>query len=122
MNFRECTKFLSSLTFIVTLAGCTSKPTVEKEIGKYKLIKHTDYKGKLDLGPMPEEKEYQDLLVITDPKGDIVNFKGDTPSPFSSPEIIELMKLMSPSDKAKLYVIRLNGDLQIWSLAEQGID
>lgn len=122
MNFRECTKNLLSLTLIATLVGCMSKPTVEKEVGEYKFIKYSQYKGEgnLDIGPMTKEveKEYQDLLVIADSKGDIVNFKGDTPAATSSPEIVELVKLMSPSDKTKLYLIKLNGSLQIVPFAE----
>lgn len=118
MNLKNVSRVLLEFTFIVTLAGCQSKPKVEKEIGKYHFLKYSDYKGNLDLGPMPKEKEYQELLVITDRNGDIVNFKGDSPSAFSSPEIIELVKLMSSNDKTKLYVLKQNGDLQIWSPAE----
>ena len=125
MNFSKSSKAL--IFFLITATVSISLiliynfnfAKVEKNTGKYQFIKYSEYKD--DLGDF-SSLNVEDLLVIADSNGEIVNFEFEVQKGGSDkdrtydwayrPQDMEkIHKLIEANDKTKTYIVKVNNQL-----------
>ncbi|MCL4361204.1 hypothetical protein M1446_02505 [Candidatus Dependentiae bacterium] len=108
------------LLSLILIPNISSKSP--KKLGKYLIIKLSDYHKDLDISPNLKEcinvlKE-KNLYLICDANGNIVNFEDETLRDGSlyCKEIDEISKSLKWFDRyrQKTYLIKLNGNLKFW--------